>query len=81
MSLHTLLKVEISELSIGERIQLSEDLWDSILEKQEELPLSPAQQQELEQRLENYQKNLQMLLVGKRFKNVYIEFNKSSLFA
>jgi putative addiction module component (TIGR02574 family) len=74
MSLHTLLKVEISEVSIGERIQLSEDLWDSILEKQEELPLSPAQQQELEQRLENYQKNLQMLLVGKRFKNVYIVY-------
>ncbi|ADI65743.1 addiction module component, TIGR02574 family ['Nostoc azollae' 0708] len=70
MSLHPLLKVEISELSIAERIQLAEDLWDSILEQQEELPLSPAQQQEVERRLENYQKNLQMVLVGKRFKNV-----------
>ncbi|MFN5992403.1 MAG: addiction module protein [Dolichospermum sp.] len=35
----------------------TEDLWDSILEHQEELPLSPAQQQELERRLENYKKN------------------------
>jgi putative addiction module component (TIGR02574 family) len=70
MSLHPLLKVEISELSIAERIKLAEDLWDSMLEQQEELPLSPAQQQELERRLENYQKNLQMVLVGKRFKNV-----------
>lgn len=35
----------------------TEDLWDSILEHQEELPLSPAQQQELERRLENYEKN------------------------
>jgi putative addiction module component (TIGR02574 family) len=70
MSLHPLLKVEISELSIAERIQLAEDLWDSILEQQEELPLSPAQQQELERRLENYQKNLQMVLVWKRFKNL-----------
>jgi putative addiction module component (TIGR02574 family) len=29
----------------------------SILEQQEELPLSSAQQQELERRLENYEKN------------------------
>ena len=57
MSLHPLLKFDISELSIAERIQLAEDLWDSILEQQEELPLSSAQQQELEQRLENYEKN------------------------
>ncbi|ALB41204.1 MULTISPECIES: addiction module protein [Nostocales] len=57
MSLHPLLKFDISELSIAERIQLAEDLWDSILEQQEELPLSPAQQQELDRRLENYKKN------------------------
>lgn len=57
MSLHPLLKFDISELSIAERIQLAEDLWDSILEQQEELPLSSAQQQELERRLENYEKN------------------------
>jgi putative addiction module component (TIGR02574 family) len=57
MSLHPLLKFDIAELSIAERIQLAEDLWDSILEQQEELPLSSAQQQELEQRLENYEKN------------------------
>jgi len=56
MSLHPLLKFDISELSIAERIQLAEDLWDSILEQQEELPLSPAQQQELDRRLENYKK-------------------------
>ena len=53
----SLLKFDISELSIAERIQLAEDLWDSILEQQEELPLSPAQQQELDRRLENYKKN------------------------
>ncbi|MEH1897921.1 MAG: addiction module protein [Nostoc sp.] len=57
MSLHPLLKFDISELSIAERIQLAEDLWDSILEKQEELPLSSTQQQELDRRLENYKKN------------------------
>jgi putative addiction module component (TIGR02574 family) len=57
MSSHPLLKVDISQLSVAERIQLAEDLWDSILEQQEQLPLSQAQQQELDQRLESYQKN------------------------
>jgi putative addiction module component (TIGR02574 family) len=57
MSSHPLLKVDISQLSVAERIQLAEDLWDSILEQQEQLPLSQAQQQELDRRLESYQKN------------------------
>jgi putative addiction module component (TIGR02574 family) len=58
MSLHPLLKFDISELSIAERIQLAEDLWDSILEKQGELlPISQAQQQELDRRLEIYKRN------------------------
>ncbi|MEJ1936822.1 addiction module protein [Nostoc sp. NIES-2111] len=57
MGSHPLLKVEISQLSVAERIQLAEDLWDSILEQQEEIPLSAAQQQELDRRLESYKKN------------------------
>ncbi|HEY9693036.1 MAG TPA: addiction module protein [Oculatellaceae cyanobacterium] len=57
MSSHPLLKVDISQLSVAERIQLAEDLWDSISQQQEELPLSEAQQQELDRRLENYQEN------------------------
>lgn len=57
MSSHPLLKVDISLLSVAERIQLAEDLWDSILEQQEEIPLTEAQKQELDRRLENYKKN------------------------
>lgn len=57
MSNHPLLKVEISQLSVAERIQLAEDLWDSISKQQEELPLTEAQQQELDRRLENYQQD------------------------
>lgn len=57
MSKHPFLKVEISQLSIAERIQLAEELWNSILEQQDELPLSDAQKQELDRRLENYQQN------------------------
>lgn len=54
MSSHPLLKVEISQLSIAERIQLAEDLWDSILDKQDEISLNNAQTQELNRRLERY---------------------------
>ncbi|UIE38869.1 addiction module protein [Leptodesmis sichuanensis] len=57
MSDHPLLKVEISQLSIAERIQLAEDLWDSILEQPDELPLTDAQKQELDRRLESYQQD------------------------
>ncbi|PSR17120.1 addiction module protein [filamentous cyanobacterium CCP3] len=57
MSSHPLLKLEISELSIAERIQLAEDLWDSILDNQGELSLSEAQEQELDRRLEQYQRD------------------------
>jgi putative addiction module component (TIGR02574 family) len=57
MSNHPLLKVEICQLSIAERIQLAEDLWDSILDKQDELHLSAAQTQELDRRLERYQQD------------------------
>lgn len=52
-------------MSISERIQLAEDLWDSILDRQDEVQLNPAQQQELdsaeptlrERRLEQYQQD------------------------
>jgi putative addiction module component (TIGR02574 family) len=57
MSNHPLLKVEISHLSIAERIQLAEDLWDSILDRQDEISLDKAQQQELERRLTGYRQN------------------------
>ncbi|MBD2425014.1 addiction module protein [Phormidium sp. FACHB-1136] len=55
MSGHPLLKMEISQLSVAERIQLAEDLWDSILAESDELPWTDAQTQELDRRLEQYQ--------------------------
>ncbi len=57
MSGHPLLKVEISQLSVAERIQLAEDLWDSILEHQDQLPLTQVQEQELDRRLDGYQQD------------------------
>ncbi|BAT55298.1 addiction module component [Nostoc sp. NIES-3756] len=69
MGSHPLLKVEISQLTVAERIQLAEDLWNRTLEQQEEIPLSAAQQQELDRRLESYKKIPQVVLPVKRLKN------------
>jgi putative addiction module component (TIGR02574 family) len=57
MNSHPLLKVDIAQLSVAERIQLAADLWDSISEQKEEIPLTEAQKLELDRRLENYKKN------------------------
>jgi putative addiction module component (TIGR02574 family) len=57
MSIHPLLNVEISQLSIAERIQLAEDLWDSILDRQDEVELDLAQQQELDRRLTQHRQD------------------------
>jgi len=45
------------ELSISERIQLVEDLWDSIVVVPESVQLTEAQKQELDRRLDAYHKN------------------------
>lgn len=46
--------VDISQLSIAERIQLVEDIWDSIMAIPEAVPVTLAQQEELERRLAAY---------------------------
>jgi len=43
--------LDISKLSVVERIQLAEDLWDSVAADTGELPLTAAQTTELERRL------------------------------
>lgn len=49
-----LLDENLSQLTVAERIQLAEDLWDSISEAPEILSLTDAQRRELERRLEAY---------------------------
>jgi putative addiction module component (TIGR02574 family) len=46
------LPADLKELSIEERIQLIEALWDSITSEQEALELTDAQRAELDRRLE-----------------------------
>ncbi len=48
---------DLLELSVVERIQLVADLWDSIAVAPEAVPLSEAQRQELDRRLDAYHKN------------------------
>ena len=48
---------DILQLSISERIQLAEDIWDSIAANPDSLPLTDAERMELDRRLESYARN------------------------
>ena len=52
-----LAKTGILDLSVSERIQLVEDIWDSIAEVPESVPLTDQQKAELDRRLDAYRKN------------------------
>ena len=47
------MNVNIRELPVEDRIRLVEDLWDSIAQDQQALPLTPEQAAELDRRLES----------------------------
>jgi putative addiction module component (TIGR02574 family) len=48
---------EIRQLSVGERLKLINDVWETLVEEQENLPLSEAQARELDRRLESYRQD------------------------
>ena len=48
---------DVLELSLPERIQLVEDIWDSIAAVPQALPLTGAQREELDRRLEDYRQH------------------------
>ena len=48
---------EILQLSVAERIQLVEDIWDSIAVVPEAVSLTEEQKAELDRRLESYRAN------------------------
>lgn len=50
----TLAKADVMALSVPERIQLVADIWDSIAEAPEAVPLTDAQKAELDRRLDAY---------------------------
>ncbi len=48
---------DIMQLSVAERIQLAEDIWDSIAVSPEFVPVTDEQRQELDRRLQAYAQN------------------------
>ena len=48
---------DVLALSVSERILLVEDIWDSIAKVPESVPLTTAQREELDRRLEDYHRN------------------------
>ena len=55
--MQNLLPNNVLELSISERIQLVQDIWDSIAINPEEIPVIDSQKQELDRRLKLFQQN------------------------
>ena len=49
--------LDISGLSVAERIQLAEDLWDSVAADTGDLPLTEAQTAELDRRLADLERD------------------------
>lgn len=49
--------LKLSELTVAERIQLAEDLWDSVAADTGGLPLTDAQKAELELRLADFERD------------------------
>jgi putative addiction module component (TIGR02574 family) len=48
---------DILQMSVAERIQLVEDIWDSIAASPESIPVTDAQKAELDRRLQAHAQN------------------------
>ena len=51
--------LDIAKLSVAERIQLAEDLWDSVSAETADLPLTEAQKAELDRRIADLERDPQ----------------------
>ena len=51
------MNVNLRKLPLEERIRLVEDLWDSIAADQSALPLTQEQREELDRRLDAYERD------------------------
>ena len=49
--------IEFRHLSVAERIQLVEDIWDSIAEHPDAVPLTDAQRTEIDRRLAEHHRD------------------------
>jgi putative addiction module component (TIGR02574 family) len=53
----TMQSLGIDQLSVSERLQLLEEIWDSVSAEVEKAPLTEAQKQEVDRRLAAHQAN------------------------
>jgi putative addiction module component (TIGR02574 family) len=53
----TLKALGIDQLSMAQRILLVEEIWDSIVVEHGEIPLTEAQKQDLQRRIDAYEAN------------------------
>ncbi len=51
--------LDIEKLSPDERLELLEELWDSLRKEPSSVPLTPAQQQELDRRLDDLEADIE----------------------
>jgi putative addiction module component (TIGR02574 family) len=65
----TLSLAEILQFSVDERIQLVQDIWDSIAAVPEAIQLTDAQRQELDRRLAEYEKDPDEGIPWEEFRN------------
>lgn len=49
--------IDITNLTVPERIQLAEDLWDSVAAASADIPLTSAQAEEIDRRLEDLERH------------------------
>jgi putative addiction module component (TIGR02574 family) len=65
---------EVLKLSVSERIQLVEEIWDSVAAHPESLPVTEAQKAELDRRLTDYRANPRQ---GRTWEEVRDSFDES----
>ncbi|WRH68073.1 MAG: addiction module protein [Planktothrix sp. GU0601_MAG3] len=53
--MNSLLSEQILPLTIHEKLQLIEDIWNSVVIDADQIPLTQSQKQELDRRLASYQ--------------------------
>jgi len=57
MPMSTLTAFGVLSLSVAERIQLVEDIWDTIVEVPDEVGLTDSQKAEIDRRLDSYHRS------------------------
>ena len=67
---------DVLQLSVPERIQLAEDIWDSIVSFPEAVPLTDAQKAELDHRLEKYRQSPEQSIPWSTVKEKIQSYNK-----